>query len=569
MFLVLGGLVTVSLGAAGTQAMAQVGGSAMDPFRAFSWIPETLDPAARITPFVGVNRWYPPGGYAEWRNHADAAQAAAALLARPAGQRVLFLFGSERFNDADYTNLFLQPEDRIVDPETGNKVAGVWPTHGVARAQAGYNDYFAVLQASLNAVAPNEQGVNGLVLDMETTYSIWSLNPDDPSRWRAVEADPRFAELQARLAARHPDFNSTTMSLQEITNYLRIPGTNAGEPYLFWDAVMRGQVSSAMNEAVYDPFRARFPGVSAGNYENSRLEFPSVTNPTGVTTNVPVVPDAHGHLWFFDAADGPLFGNTAAPALYGWVSPNIVNSRPEYTQTGPDGVKSNPLLTAFGQVLVAANTTRGHVRATLDATMEADITPWIAPKSWTGESGLIIPWASTAYYDEMVYQAVLSTGKTNFIYWNTQGIGRDLLTGSLLAGYSFSPDDKALSDILDDIRIRFGDELPVGTPLMLDHLDYDADTLIGAVRFADGRIVGRVTFSGTSQSASFMVGGTSLTVAADGAVGQWFTVVPVPEPSTVTLAGLAIGSGAAAAVWRRTRARRRTARTRDDRVGTV
>lgn len=553
--LAIGVLVASTVGVVGTESSAQVAGGGMEPFRAFSWIPETPDPTMRITPFVGVNRWHPQQGYGEWRIHADADAAAETLLARPAGQRVLFIFGSERFNDAGYTNLFLQAEDRVVDPATGENVPGIWPTHGVARAKAEYNAYFDHLQSSLNSLDPTQRGVNGLVLDMETTYSIWSMNPDDPSRWRAVEADPRFAALRATLAARHPEFNSTTMSLQQIADYRRIPGTNGGEPYLFWNATMRGRVGAAMNEAVYDPFRARFPGVSTSNYETSRFEYPSVTDPAGVSPAVPVVPDPHGHLEFFDAADGPLFGNTGAPTLYGWVSPNIVNSRPEYTVALPGGQQTNPLLTAFGQVIVAANMTRGHVRATLDAPLEADITPWIAPKSWMGESGLQIPWANTPYYDEMVYQSVLSTGRTNFMYWNTQGVGRDPATGSLLPGYSFSPDDKSLSDILDDVKTNFGDELPVGTPLMLDHVGYDEQFLVGAVRFADGRIVGRVTFGATDQVASFTISGTTMTVAADGQAGQWFTVAAVPEPSASTLAGLAAVSAAACTAWRRGRGR--------------
>lgn len=554
MIIVLVGMLSMT---ASNWAAAQ---STMGPFRAFSWVPDNPSPVgstpypSRITPFVGVNLFSPSestnAGW-DWAAHGDPSVAAATLASRPAGQRVLFVYGVERFNDPGLTNLFTQAADRVTDPTTGAKVPGIWPTQGTARAAAVYDDYFSRLKVALDRRVPTSDGVDGLVIDMETNYSIWSMNPDDPVRWRAVESDPRFATVRATLATRHPDFNST-MPLQEIADYRRYGATNAGEPYLYWNSAMKGRVNAALNEAVYDPFRARFPGVSAGNYETARLAYPSTSDPEDPAPAVPVIPDANGHLEFFDRADGPLFGNTGAPTLYGWVSPNIVNSRPEYTVGS-----SNPLLTAFGQVIVAANMVRGHVRATVDATMEANLTPWIAPKSWAGGGGLVIPWHGTAYYDEMVYQAALSSGKTNFMYWNTRGQGRDAL-GNLI-GPGFSPDDVALSDILEELYTRFNGIVPVA-PVLVEHVDYADPFLVGAVRFADGSIVGRVTFSATNQIASFTVGGTSVTVDAAGQVGQWFSVTPVPEPSTFGLAAISAGCCAAGAAWRRRR--RMAARTR-------
>lgn len=569
-----------------THAGAQGSDSGMEPFRAFSWADDTARGSttpARITTLVGVNLFSPGesinAGWA-WAANGDPVRAARALADREPGRRVLFVYGAERFNDQGLTNLFHQPLDRIVDPVSGQHASGIWPTKGTSRARAVYDDYFSRLKTAIDDRLPGQSAVNGLVLDMETTLSNWSMMPAaaprpqrDPyppqgNRWRAVEADPRYDALQKTLAARHSAFGSTR-PLEHVADFLDIPGTNAGEPYLFWNSAMKGRVAAALNEAVYDPFRQRFPGVTTSNYESARLSYPNVADPLRPPTSVPLIPDANGHLEFFDPIDGPMFGNTAAPTLYGWVSPNIVNSRPEYTViTG--SVASNPLLTAFGQVVVAANMVRGHVRATLAATEEANITPWIAPKSWSGEGGLVIPWAGTDYYDEMIYQAALASGKTNFIYWNTVGKGRNAL-GNLVDPALLSPDDVALSGILDDLSVQFAGQVPF-RPLLLDHVDYADEYLVGAVEFADGRIVGRVTFSATDRVASFKLGGETFTIAAAGSIGHWFTtspispafvVTPVPEPSAIALFGAAAACGGGLAIRRR-RSRRTTARGRAD-----
>lgn len=498
---------------------AQSAAGMLDPFRAFSWVPDGSNPAPRVTPFVGVNIWDPGGSHPQWAAHADPAAAAETLALRPAGQRVMFVYGAERFADAGFTNLFFQPQDNIPDADGNRTIAGIWPTYGTVRAKAVYDDYFGRLKATLDTRQLSTSGVDGLVLDMETNWSNWSMTAP---RLDAIQADARYAVLQTQLAARHPDFNSTTMSLATVIDFLRIPGTNPGEPYLYWNAVMKGRINAVLNEAVYAPFRERFAGASVSNYESARIAYPGAAVPPPPET--PLIPEPNGHYAFFDAADGPLFGDTGAPVLYGWVTPNMPNIHPGVAWLNP-----------YTQVIVAANQVRAHAQATFTAGTEANITPWLAPKSWQGESGLVVPWASTAYYDEMVRQAVLGSGKTNVFYWNS----------ARTAG-----DDQALSDILADIRTEFRDQQPLET-LTRAQLGYGDPSIIGAVRFADGRIVGRVTFSGTDQTVSFQLGSETLTVAAAGEVGRWFTVVAVPEPSAFILAGLAAACLAVGAVGRR------------------
>jgi len=170
----------------------------------------------------------------------------------------------------------------------------------------------------------------------------------------------------------------------------------------------------------------------------------------------------------------------------------------------------------------------------------------------------VIPWAGTDYYDEMIYQAALASGKTNFIYWNTAGKGRNAL-GNLVDPALLSPDDVALSGILDELSVQFAGQVPYRT-LLLDHVDYADEYLVGAVEFADGRIVGRVTFAATDLVASFKLGGQNFTVAAAGSIGHWFTtppvspafvVTPVPEPSAIGLVATAAACGGGLAICRR------------------
>ena len=502
-------VVAVFFGVVGGAATAQTAGGEMAPFRAFSWVPDGVDEAPRVTPFVGVNIWNPTASYPAWGANANPATAAAALASRPAGQRVMFVYGANLFDDAGHTDMFTQTADNILDAQGNASVRGIWADAGTARARAVYDDYFSRLKTHLDEEKLPTPGVNGLVLDVETNWSNWSL---DSSRLDAIEADPRYATLRNQLAARHPDFASPSLSLAEVIDFLRIGGTNPGEPYLYWNSVMQGRINDALNTAIYEPFQAGFGGVSASNYQSSWISYPDAAAPPPQGT--PLIPEPNGHYAFFDPADGPLFGNTGAPSLYGWVTPHMPDIHPGVDWLDP-----------FTQVLVSANQVRAHVESAISRGQSPHVTPWVAPKSWTGESGLVVPWAGTAYYDEMVRQAIVGSGRTNVLYWNSA---------------RQRGDDQALSAILSDVAATFGEELPL-TTITSGQLGYSDPFAVGAVRFADGRIVGRVTFRDTTQIATFQLDGRTVTVAADGQVGQWFSLTPVPEPSGIVLTGLGAG----------------------------
>lgn len=283
----------------------------------------------------------------------------------PAGRRVIFLWDVAH-------DLLHHPDDRCRDASGAlTPHQGVWPEAGVRRVAERIERFlysYRALGGKLDL----------LVLDFEDGLSNWHLGAD-LARWRAIEADPRFAPLRERLG-----FGD----LGTVAEWWKQSG-DVRRNYLRWNALQHERVADALNRAVFLPARRLYPRVQLSNYGHRRW------------SRALGVPDLNGHREYLFGS-GAHVGTHQSCELYGWLG--------QIRENPPDGVPSYPH-TPFNSFRHALNKMRS-----MAGSSRVPIHPWIANRGFVEQyCGL----RNHDLWQEVVFHAGLG-GADAFLFWNAR-----------------------------------------------------------------------------------------------------------------------------------------------------
>ena len=288
---------------------------------------------------------------------------------RPAGQRVLFSWDLEKDmigNPADFLTAGIQTGQ----VGQGGQIFSPWCENGIDIVRARVTSF-------INAFADAGGTLDALILDYETDF-WWGLRVGAQGQpgIDAIENDPRFPALAAELG-----FDDLNLIQDDNPQYIR------------WNQVMGGRFDAALQAAVYEPLRARFPNAVVSNYRSFSCD---AANPTPWCTGVPDLRTTAG------------FGSHDARPYYGLISNELADKK-------PDGTTSRVGNDAFAGLRLQVQ----HWRAT-DAASTRPMHAWIAgannpPDEYPPQVTRTL--TNSPYYDEMILQLGAS-GCDTFLYWN-------------------------------------------------------------------------------------------------------------------------------------------------------
>lgn len=459
------------------------------PYRVFTWVhPEQESEYVRHVWNDGID---PGAGNAYWKRPDLAAQA---LAGAPAGQRALIVQPVDLLPDG--TKIFSNPADAIYDPTQDGSSSptpywGPWFSHGLQAARQQVTGYFqAMKDAGLTSL-------DALMLDWEGyNLSFWSAVASPAARIRAIRADPRYADFAAQFEAAFPeifaDGEHFELNAFWADGNWRLTGQQGLQSLFYWSSFIQSWYDRALNEAIYEAARSVFPGVVAGNFGASGTS----------------VSDAlqQGINWPQMAING-MWADFSSPVLYDGVGGLNLG------QTWTDPYRNFQLM---------VNSARSAVRQYPNL----PVIPWFGNRSYTGGTPSIVPLANTDYWQEMVMHTMLSTGSTNAFVFNPTFVA---VNGSR---WTYDADVPYFESVLTSLESLAPNGFHADHPLEL--LRYDDRFSVSYATTDSGRIVGRVTFGGTTSQATFSVGGISLTVdrtagLAAGATppaGEFFVIDP-------------------------------------------
>jgi len=323
------------------------------------------------------------------------------LKSRPAGRRALLF--------CDYgERIATHPQDacRARDGKGGWKLTtwrGPWTSAGINEVRKTVDAFFTALKAE---GAP----IDMLVLDEETDFSAIRYMRDDFANMLAIQADPRFPALAKRLG---------------FSNLKKI---DYGTPeYYTWNEVLLADFDRALQTALVEPFKSRWPSAVVSNYGSA--------------------PIRRAYMTPGCAGIGTLRGGTGVGThnsidFYGLVSPYLRG-------TLFAGIRLND--SAFD--MFRANVHR--IRA-VDASSPKAMLPWIGSYGLgtraTDVNGIFpSPLSATAYWDENVIQLVMHGCDTLLVYnphaWRPEQIRENCNPIS---------DQVHLSSLLSSLNARLG-----------------------------------------------------------------------------------------------------------------
>jgi hypothetical protein len=162
--------------------------------------------------------------------------------------------------------------DRVVDVEVTDAAAvnTPWCENGIAGLQAWMVDFLNALDVEL--VARNLPAPNDLHWDFEGRVLAGSALPLPTGFWAAMQADNRWdtnsidgnpANTMANLWAAARTSTGAAMTLDTASGMF----TQANAEFEAWLTQVYYRASEyALAQAVYEPARAKFPGIQCGNY---------------------------------------------------------------------------------------------------------------------------------------------------------------------------------------------------------------------------------------------------------------------------------------------------------------
>jgi len=426
--------------------------AAAPAYRSFSWAPVPAE-CRHITGFVWFNQKSQP------------AQVAAESLKQAAGRRALFSWDVHR-------DILNHPADVCRTPD-GQPTAfrGVWPAQGTAATRERFDRFFGEFKAAGGQM-------DLFLLDFEGGYSNWSLGggKDKEPLFRAIQSDPRFAELARKLG------------FSDLMTVCHWPGKRA---YLKWNAVMAGVVDAALEAGVFQPAKRHYPALLGSNYGSV------------VMTEANAVPDLNGH---FQWSESDLMGTHQAPSFYTWIG-QLGDRKLDGRQ--PFG------RTPYAGLLLTLNTLRALQRSS-----DKPIMPWIAWQRYAGDGPKSPPAtvANTPYYRELVYHLALA-GCDTILFWNPHPWSKNQKPEDL----SMPADELLLDGLLADCNRRLAADRR--ECLTTAALPWDAPLLVTGLRL-DDRAVWRVTAPAGVTKVTVKVDDQPRELAIDDQAGAWLTTAP-------------------------------------------
>ncbi len=409
----------------------------------------------------------------------------------PKGRRALHLW---YYRD----DLFTDPSDKV--PQLASGVRTPWPTNAETKIRT---QWTAALSALSTAGAKPEV----LILDNEEAGHLtnWHLTAAQIS---VLMDDARFNDAMLM---------STTSSVSSIVKpYIgaTYAGPHSGSGYLAWNLVIQSIANQAIDRAIWQPARARFPELKGSNYQGSKISVGEASS------------DFNGHAQ-------PLnnrFGTASAPALYGLLDGaarycSIDSADRTRLRLGAGG-------TPIGKSAWMAFLMDVQVGRSVRRSDANPMHPWIASPSWRGDTeGTACYKLDPRYYDEMVRHVALLRTET-FMLWNPP----ELVGGveSTISRDRRHAEGRALDLVLSDINRRLGDKL--AEPLDSSRLAWDSRIIATGAKVGTNAYLWRVTAK--PEVRSFQVGsGGPIVQIPVGAVGAWITSARAELPTLRAIGG--------------------------------
>ncbi|MHC4901137.1 MAG: hypothetical protein ACYTGD_05685 [Planctomycetota bacterium] len=407
---------------------------------AYTWepVPEAAD---RLVYAVKVDR-----------RQFDVEQVAAQLAAMPPGHRAIRLW---KWAHPDLTR---HPADLCRGPNAGT--TGFWypqPSAGLRVVRSRWEAFLDQLSA---AGAPLDE----VIVDFEAGYSMWAMKEGHPA---AIMADPRWRGI-------------TSYEAGELKDISRILDYKHSPDYLLWNAAAHRIVDKALQRAIYEPLRHRYPACRCSNFDSFRLLGKHV---------VPSIIGAHPQ-WF--ESDG--FGSHEGPSAYGVIGDYTAG----YIQRGDGPVGSS----AYSAFLY-------HIKRieAVEASSTRRLNVWVCSRNQKTPKPR--PVLGTPYNDEILRHMVVR--RHGLVLWNA-GMGGN------------EQEMMQTNAVIADAAVQIGetgDALPNVTGWS-DTIVHSATT--GLPDMADGsnRIIRRFTLEFPDQPLRYRINDVTFTrYAEEGEVGLW------------------------------------------------
>ncbi len=397
------------------------------------------------------------------------------LKALPRGRRVVFLW--------HYGNgLYTHPADTFNVPAdgSGRGAKGPWATNAADTMKDQWTQI-------LRTIRSRGATIDSVVIDNEEMgkFSSWAISG---KTLKQIMQDERSAQA--------------FMGTDPVRPHLSRLGDGSagfGQNYdarTAWDSYNNKIAASLLNEAIYEPLKARFPRAKCSNYGGM------------VMSPAEAVPELNGHVLPLSST----VGTHSAPVLYGalgqvcdvWAIDGNDPTRLRYG-FGPRIDRS-----AWGSMLMDVQTARAVRRSTREP-----MQPWIAPAEWDGDTPGRIGYPTDPRYHAEMVRHVAMLDVDNFLYFNPapafgKGSAKEVEQRQARAARDldvlFDEINKSIEGCTDSVLIK-------------DRLKWNTKVVVSALPQRSGGMLLRITVApGVS---SVTLGGGQVVDFPAGTVGKW------------------------------------------------
>lgn len=353
--------------------------SSIEYSKIYSWRKNKTIPD--VVPFIWINK----------KSIKNLDNIVARLKKRAPGKRILFL------QNGILQELWTTPKDKLSDGRNS-----IWWDNGTSKLEKKIENLFRYLYQ-------NKAIVDLVILDIETGFSNWHLNPRNKKSgknyFKALASDNRI--------------NSVFDSLS-FKNLNRIEKWVNSTQYLEWNAFMTDRKNEYINQAIFAPITQFYPNVKVSNYGSFywNKEYK--------------VPEYNGHRIYL-YGDGGHVGTHQSQEFYGRLG-QVVNKRNLI-----NGAKKSPFFALVYELNKAKS---------MKLSSEIPIHAWIAQRSFTESL-----FYNSDFYQELVLHLYL-IGVDNFLYWNPPNKEKwkndesDLILSNVISDYNaitqIFPNNKSL-----------------------------------------------------------------------------------------------------------------------------
>ena len=402
----------------------------------------------------------------------DPSAVAATMKALPPGERIMFLWDQTNDlarNPADKLSLSSLPGHST----SSQQVISPWMENGTAIVRARME---AFMTAFVNAGGL----LDGVVVDNETIL-CWHHGFGNADQNILIERDPRFGALAAELG-----FSDLDLIQNANPNWVR------------WNAVMGGRFDAALQTAVFEPIRSRFPAIVASNYESFSMT------------------SDNSSPWCIGTPDLRItagFGTHDTHSYYGIITNSLAGKRFD----GVNLIGNDPYSGLRLQI---------HRWRACDLASNRPMQAWIAPANNSASqygSDETLTLTNSPYYNEMLLQLGVS-GCDTLLYWNPD----PWVAGMNPAEWNSIDDQLRVDSCLRELNEVLGQQPGA---VVATRGPAFSDLVVASGRQVADRMVWRFTFSpGINSVVVKFVDGTTATVAKEATrPGGWLSY-PVTKP---------------------------------------